>query len=436
MAMRTHMKGDCSSDFALPGNYPLGSMGSARYASLEKVQELLRNYRDNIDTFVARYFEIYHPIMPLLDPSAFQTSMTNFCNSPEQADSDWLVESLVVLGLGAYASSRDETASAEFFYASEACLAKTAYMSQPTPTIIGALCLMVLAKQVAYATCWALDTCWNVMGVVVRLCMMTVLHQEWMPEFQDPMIVKERERRRRIWTVVVYLDIQLSLITGQQSLLPQDTLVITTEMQDPSKLEECWDSTLPQSFPIICHFLARINSYTDQITYDQVLQYDLTVRQLTQHVTKLPGSDILRLTLDIFFRRVLLVLHRRHALDPEAALLYPTSYWTSLDCSLAMMVHHRDIYDMAARLPNIDLIGRLYMLDFFATALTVCIHLLRSDAPLATASTTEGTMPPRQTILSTLKNCLDIFSKDQNKSLCFRTGHPLLKAVFELLPKE
>ncbi|KAF1848098.1 uncharacterized protein K460DRAFT_414713 [Cucurbitaria berberidis CBS 394.84] len=209
--------------------------------------------------------------MPILEPPTFQLNISRFWSAPEQADASWVVQYLVVLGLGAYATTRDEISSAEFFYASEACLAKTAYMSRPTITSISRLCLMVLAKQDAYATCWALDTCWNIMGVIVRLSMMTILHQEWMPQFQDPVIVKERELRRRLWTIVVYLDIQVSLITGQQSLLPQDALLVTTEMRSPSTLAECWDTILPQSSPVVCHFLARINSYTDQITYGEVL---------------------------------------------------------------------------------------------------------------------------------------------------------------------
>ncbi|KAF1848099.1 uncharacterized protein K460DRAFT_414714 [Cucurbitaria berberidis CBS 394.84] len=101
-----------------------------------------------------------------------------------------------------------------------------------------------------------------------------------------------------------------------------------------------------------------------------------------------------------------------------------------------MSMHHRNLYEASNQPPNIDLVGRPYMLDFFAAALTVCIHLLRSDAPLDTTLAPEGTIPARQTILSTLTNCLDIFSKEQNKSLCFRTGHRLLMAVFALIPKE
>ncbi|KAH7353134.1 hypothetical protein BKA66DRAFT_553815 [Pyrenochaeta sp. MPI-SDFR-AT-0127] len=434
IAMREHVESDCSSDFALPGNFPFGTVESTRYASLDKVQQLLQASSADANDFIARYFEAYHPSMPVLDPLTFHRNVENFIAAPEKIDASWLAVYLIVLGLGAHASHRDHDTCAEFFYAGEACLAKTPYMFRPTTTNISTLCLMVLAKQIAYATCWVLDTCWNVMGVVVRLSMMMVLHQEWMPELDEPAIVSERDRRRRLWNVVVYLDIQMSLITGQQSLLPQDTLLATVEMNNPSTLEECWDSLLPQSFPVICHFLARINSSTDQVKYDEVIEYDLEIRRLVRQFVDLPGSNVLHLTFDIYFRRSLLVLHRRYAMDPDAPFLYSTSYWSSLECSLALIGHQRILSETSSQYPNIEFIGRPYMLDFFGAALTTCIHLLRSDTPLSTTIIHEEAVPPRQTILSTLKSCVDIIAREQSKSLCFRTGYRILTAVFELLP--
>lgn len=435
MAVREHLEGDCASDFAIPGNFPFGSTKSTPYASTGKLQELLWASRAKSEAFVSQYFKVYHHYLPVVDASTFHANVTKFGTTFQEADPSWLAQYLVVLGLGSYASNEDEDVSNEFFFASEACLTKSPYMFRPTTTNISTLCLMVLAKQVAYATCWALDTSWSIMGIVVRLSMMMVLHQEWMPEFDEPAIVAERVLRRRLWTSVVFIDLQLSLITGQQSLLPLDIIGTGTDADTPRTLEDCWDSIMPRSFVIICHFLNRVNSYSDQVTYDEVLQYDLELRQLMRQQAHLPGNKILRVTVDVFFRRVLLVLHRRHALDSDAPVLYSTSYWSSLECSLALIMHHRELSEPLDPSQKLHLIGRLYMLDFFASALTTCIHLLRSDAPLAATLIPEGTILPRQTMLSTLVSCLELFSIEQNKSLCFRTGYRLLKAVFETIPK-
>jgi hypothetical protein len=122
-------------------------------------------------------------------------------------------------------------------------------------------------------------------------------------------------------------------------------------------------------------------------------------------------------------------------LDIDAPALYPTSYWSSLECSLAILFHHRELaQENHLLIQNIDMIGRPFMLDFFAAALTTCVHLLRTDALLDTTLNSEILMPPRQTILDTLSNCLEILSREQNQSVCFRTGYRLLSAIFPLIP--
>jgi hypothetical protein len=428
MAMREHVAGNCSSDFALAGNFPLGSPESQSYASLDRVQKLLHSSTSNATLYVEAYFRVYNPCLPILDPSSFISKMES--GHDTQVDPSWLAQYFVVLGLGSYALARDEVASSEYFYASEACLAKTSYMFRPTVMHISTLCLMVLAKSVAYATCWALDTSWNVMGLVVRLSMTMVLHKDWMPGYVEPMIAHERKLRRHLWVVVVYLDIQMSLITGQQSLLPQDALLISTELCDPSMLEDCFDSVVPQSFPIICHFLARINSQIDQITYEEAIQYDLELRQLMRQTSDLPGNEHLRLTLDVFFRRALSVLHGHYALAHNAAVIYPVSYWSSFDCNLAMMRHHQSLSSSSSeQSSDLGLVAQPYMLDFFAAALTTCVHLLSTSPP------TDILLPDRPTISRSLENCVKLIGREESKSLCFRTGYHLLSAVFDLTCK-
>jgi hypothetical protein len=431
MAMREHVMGNCSTDFSLSGNLPLGSPESRQFKSLDRIQELLHSYSAHADIYITRYFEVYQQSMPVLSPSIFRAKAKAFRDAPTDADASWLAQYLVILGLGAYATNRDEVACADLFYASEACLARTPYMFRPTTTDISTLCLMVLAKQIAYATCWALDTCWNVMGLVVRLSMMMVLHQEWMPQFDEPVIVQEREARRRLWTVVVYLDIQMSLITGQQSLLPQDILLTTTEPRLPSSLEHCFHLLLPKAFPVIVQFLSHINSHNDPVTYEEAVQHEAELRRLMQQYTQLPGPECVRLSLDLFFRRALSVLHGRFALDADAPSLYPVSYWSSLDCNLAMMLHHQKLAESPAQASEILFIARPYMLDFFAAALTTCAHVLHDESQITMMS--DVAVPPQQTVLDILGNCVELFGREESRSLCFRTGYRLLSAVYGLL---
>jgi hypothetical protein len=191
-AMREHISGDCSSDFAIAGNFLFGSVPSRQFDRRDRILDLLRAHKSQLDGFVHEFLEMYHPTLPVLDPVRFQSQIDTSSPNLDACSPSRLAQYLVVLGLGAYASTRDHDLATSFFYASEACLTQSSYLFRPSTTDISTLCLMVLAKQTAQATCWAMDTCWNVMGLIVRLSMMTCLHQEWMPEFDEPAIVKER----------------------------------------------------------------------------------------------------------------------------------------------------------------------------------------------------------------------------------------------------
>ena len=425
------LNGDCGSDFALSGNFPFGSAEALPYASLDKVQELLQGYRLDAPLFIDEYFRLYHPSLPVFEESTFREQLSTYLGNPLQVDPSWLAQYLIVLGLGAYASGRGQTESATLMYASEACLAKTTYMFRPTLANISTLCLMVVAKQVAHATCWVLDACWSLMGVVVHLSMMAVLHQEWMAGYTDAAFVKERMLRRRLWTTVVFLNIQLAFLTGQQCLLPQDTWEPVFEADESATLEDCWDTLLPRAFPVIVAMQIRTNSTTNPITYAEAEHYDVLIRSHMQRILAHPGSTVLHLALNVFFRRVLCNLHTQHAVLPNAASLYPTSYWSSLECSIAQMVHHRELFEGP---PNMRLLSRPHMTSFFATAFVTCIQLLASDSPLDAAERGRKTSA-KQTIMDTLFACLDIFSKEEIESLCFRTGYRQLKAIMDLFPK-
>lgn len=421
MAMREHIAGNCSSDFALAGNFPFGSSQSQPYASLDKIHDLLQNSTATAVLYTEAYFRVYYPGLPVLNLSTFMSRMESFHDTPELEDFSWLAQYFVVLGLGAYATATDEVASSEYFYASEACLAKTAYMYRPTTTNISTLCLMVLAKSVACATCWALDTSWTVMGLVVRLSMMMALHKDWMAGFDEPAIAHERHARRKLWVIVVYLDIQTSLITGQQSLLPQDDLPVGTDHYAPTSLEDCFDSIVPRLLSTIHRFLSRINSQHDQITYDEARQYNLEIRQMMCQTSDLPGSDNLRLTLDLFVCRALSILHGQFALAYDARSIYPVSYLSFVDTNLAMMRHHQHLSLTPGQSTDLALVAQPYMLDFFAAALSTCVQLLSTDSPFDYAAT-----------LCILRNCVELIGKEESKSLCFRTGYHLLSSVFDL----
>ncbi|KAJ4988614.1 transcriptional regulatory protein C1F7.11c 3 [Stagonosporopsis vannaccii] len=439
IAVKHHVESHCSSDFVLPSNYPFGSPGSVRYSSLQLVHELIRNSRNDVDSLMAGYYKSFHSSLPVFDISAFEAKLADFWNQPEATDLTWLAQFLAVLGLGAYTVEHGfdtlksgQEVAADFLYASEACLAKTTYMARPTTTAISTLCLMVIAKQATTATCWTLDTCWNVLGFIIRLAMMMVLHRDWMPGYDDPAIVKERAFRRRLWTMIIYLETQMAARTGQQSMLPQSLMNLNALTIGHG---DCWDTIIPRSLPIIGQLLSRMNVHDDDIfTYDEVLEYDRKITQLINEAATFYEGGIVELTLDIFFRRALLIVHCQYALHPKAPTLYPNSYNTTLEINLALLNHYHRLSSIS---PHTHLLAQPYMLDFLAAALTTCMLLLADEtSPACSMRGAEPGLTYRKTMLDPLMRCMDILANDNRNVLCFTTGFKQLQAIYALTTKD
>ncbi|KAH6638835.1 hypothetical protein C7974DRAFT_122248 [Boeremia exigua] len=436
IAVKQHIESHCSSDFALPSNYPFGSPGSGRYASPQQVHELIHKARDDVAALVAGYFKSFHPALPVFDQSGFDAKLTDFWREPESADLIWLAQFLAVLGLGAftfeYAMDNGKPAASEFLYASEACMARTTYMAHPTTTAISTLCLMVIAKQATTATCWALDTCWNVMGLIVRLSMMMVLHKEWMPGYKDPIAARERAVRRRLWTMVVYLDTQMSTRTGQQSVLPHGIINSNTFSVDKG---DCWDTIIPRSLPLVCDILSHMNVHDGEIfSYNKVLKYDREITQLMHEATAFYEGDIVELTLDIYFRRALLVVHCQYALQSNALSVYPESYNATIEINLALLSHYHRLSSIS---PHTHLLAEPYMMDFLSAAITTCMMLLGEDAVSSSSTMSRNvSLTHRKPMLDSLMRCMDILANNSRKVFCFTTGFKQIQAIYALTLKD
>ncbi|KAF2993067.1 hypothetical protein E8E13_000712 [Curvularia kusanoi] len=261
---------------------------------------------------------------------------------------------------------------------------------------------------------------------------MMVLNREWMPGYADPVIVRERALRRRLWTMIVYLDTQMSARTGQQSMLPQGAFNLNVSTLTHG---DCWDTIMPRSLPIICGFLSRMNAHDGEIyTYEEVLEYDREINQLMHEATAFYEGDIVKFTLDIFFRRVLLAVHCQYALRPKASIDYPVSYNSTFETNLALLNHYHRLSSLS---PHTKLLAQPYMLDFLSAALTTCMLLLSPDELSANPlSNDDSGLAYRQTMLNALMRCMDILANDNRNVLCFTTGFKQLEAMYALAVKD
>lgn len=422
----------CLANFCLPGNFPFGTPGATKYYARDAVTRLLASERARADEYLERYLELLDVVNPILDMRTFREEIDRYWQDPNAVSLCWLSQFLMALGLGCFTSADEPPAATELMMAAEACLMQTPFMFRPTLMTIRALSLMSVAKLVCNATCWSVDSCWTLLGLLVRVAFIFGLPQEKNDndeELRDPV---EKDARKKLWLTILYLDVKVSMCTGMPPLTRPDELggmPLIPEFGAPDSLQ----MVLFQSLPTVLAVLAQINSKKDQISYPDVLRYNAQLRELMGHAQRVCTANLQRITVDIFLRRCLMVLHRPFALHPDGPVMFPESYWSSLECSLALLVHYRELWCSDTNL-RLDLVGRAFVLDFFSATLTTCVHMLREDAPLSGAAATGCLIPPRQLILDTLRSCVDIWSGEQEKSVCWRTGYHLLKAVLALLP--
>lgn len=418
-----------SDDFVLPENFPFNSLAAANFASMDAIHDLLQHHRGESQSYIDGYLALYQSSFPIINTATFSSLAEKFWNDPRSTDVAWLASFLMVLALGCFAVTRDQHSTMELCMAAEACLSKTPFMVQPDTLAVRTLCLMVLAKQTLNATCRTFDSCWTLLGIVTRAATAIDLHKQPMPQNGLCEDIGVWQSEQTLWSTVIYFCVQVAMVTGKPLLVSADMFTERIPLSI-SQTNEPW-IMLIDVYPTICQIISRITTNTDKPLYDEVVKHNDYVRRLMDALLgKIHGKPRLYIALDIFFRRILLVLHRPYALHPAAPSNYPVSYWGSLECSLAILVHYRDLEDQKEA-DNTDLLSRLFKGDIFAAMLTVCLYLLRQEAPLSTGSV----IPPRRIILNTLQACVAIWEKETRHSTCFKIGLMLLGSMLKLLPE-
>jgi hypothetical protein len=472
--------------FKLPQNYPFGGSGRTDNVSIGSI---ISDIPENkiVDMIVDTYFDIFERTYRVIHVPSFLDEIQKFRKEPYAVDPAWLALFMSVLGLGCQACPAEkdphqdewQTLSSKFLFGAQECLLRTAFMSFPNMANIQTLCLMVIAKQFNCLSCYEADACWPLSGLLSRLAMGLGYHLDG--DRSDDTSPFEQEMSRRLWTTIVYLELQQSLQTGMPLLLRGDDFTASGPLNIndddispeylthpvPRSLTErthsCQQVILHDSLPLLLKIIHLLNSEVLGLTYADALNYNTEIRALLRRISQLPpmsspcehrpnskesiqaraGLDLQKLTLEVFYRRILLALHRRFACSSNGPIRYPDSYWSSLESSLGLLVYHRALCE-ASNGRNVGWIACLYRHDFLAAALTACIHLLRKD-PLAypTSLSTTSAMggenkrdemiPPRATILETLKSCVEIWERTKSVSICHGWAFHLLDTTVQKL---
>ncbi|KAI5299477.1 hypothetical protein KEM56_003214 [Ascosphaera pollenicola] len=312
----------------------------------------------------------------------------------------------------------------------------------------------------------------------------------------------DAEVGRRLWATISALELQQELTTGLPPLIDPGNFNHMAPLNindsdlsafgDPpiSRDERTYTETTVQRLHSLTSHTAyklmkAVNSTSRRMTYEEVLEYDQRIRYFFQTARAFYewfGKENIEtskirlplVALDIFFRRLLLALHSHYAQEPESCTRYPVSYWTSLECSLALLVLQRRLCEdpeyVRGKLWFVD----LYKPDFVLAAVIVCVQLRRQESfsiDLADYKSSDVTgigigngngnggggggehshsdgnssgrneqmrlmIPPRATILQTLVCCVEIWRRWVDNSVCHLHIYTSLARCVEMLESE
>ncbi|EER28639.1 hypothetical protein D8B26_001087 [Coccidioides posadasii str. Silveira] len=413
--------------------------------------------KDQIWVYVENYLSTVERIYRVLHIPSFRKEVEAFWKNESMPRWDWMAQFLMVIGIGWLTTPHANSKRVKrLLRAAEVCLLQMSFILHPTLLTINALCMMVIAKHMGAMSCHEYDSCGPLMGIVIRHAMSLGLHCDPALSLKD-ISPFQAEMQRRLWTTIVHLELQQSITSGSPPLLKRDDfntlppLNLNDDDLDPCREEpfvpaaefEFTDSSfqilLTGAFTTAFEIVTTANSLSGNISHSRVIHLDSILRSLLMETsflrntlsiwptnTKTSWKALQVSTLELTLRRILLILHQRYARQPQAIICYPASYWSALECSLAILVHQRQVHEDPVHSESARWFAELFKNDFFMAIMMVGIQLCRKDNPVPDG--TEPTMKtsgcynqiisPRSTILQTLKWCQDIWTSKLTHSFC------------------
>ncbi|KAL3443385.1 hypothetical protein BJX65DRAFT_199453 [Aspergillus insuetus] len=423
--------------------------------------------RDVAEMFIRHYLEVIEPSHQILHLPSFRAELAAFWDRPSTMDDGWLALFFAVLALGcqlhnpAQPTTQDDDFQAlpsRLFDAAQALLHRTPFMIRPDLTSIRTLCLFVIYRQTRGAVCIEFTALWPVTGLIVRLAITLGLHLTDSRQYAQRG-ADDTTSRNRLWAAVILLDLRQALAAGMpvippsSNLLTEPLLGIGLDLASGSQQKEfLFPLVIYNYLPQIFKILELATSPQIILSYSLVVKYDQQIKALLNHFhnaflaacAENPNTDPFQWTMtNIFIRRILLTLHSQLYQEPSVIARYPVSYWSSLECSLAILSAQRDLWDTDTHTDTADesfppgrapVIARLLQQDFFLAAITVCFHLVQAASPLSSPEDSQGCqVRARNTILELLGSCRDIWEREQDVSVCHGTAFSMIDSLLRIV---
>jgi hypothetical protein len=335
-------------------NFPLGGICVFSQNRDQVIQSIPP--QQVVHRLVRAHLQAFEPIYRLFHPPQLEEELNAFWADNTSCAEEWLAQLFMVLALGSHTTPEPilrgtgplmESCTARFLDAAQFCFSRSPYLSAPTLTSVRILCLTVIARLLEVKGAETSQLL-SLTGFLTRTAMAINLHRA--PSVLSGVTAFEAEMRRRVWTTVQLLDLQVAIRTGTSyAHKNEDTIVpLNINNTDIYRTHHGWmlrrqqaqrqgitDSTfqvqLAELLPTLIQIVNTINSPTKgPPTYEKVQSWDSQLRQklqdaetaLTPNPQRSTESQVASQTqldfLRLIIHRTLLGLHH-HSLTTPAS---------------------------------------------------------------------------------------------------------------------
>lgn len=355
-------------------NFPFSSISALAPTQRDIIDSLPP--RHIVEALVKCYFQSCEITHRLFHPLQFWDEMHAFWSNPNQVLDGWLAQLCMILALGCqtapeYLFQNTARSASEwtdvFLEGAQLCFGRSPFMSMPNLTTIRTLCLMVMAKMLELIKGSTPSEVVFLMGFVTRLAMTLQLHRA--TKLFPAMPAFEAEMRKRLWTTIQLLDIDVAMRSGTSFVCrEQDTeaplnvnetdfrrsahgdwTVATLWASPHDYTDGMFQVKLAEILPLLAEIIDTVNSPTQSlIEYEKVMMWDSKIRKQLKDMESVfslglrsrPDRNRTAATqrqfLEVLAHRSLLAMHHAYARVPHDTR-FELSYKTVRESSLALL---------------------------------------------------------------------------------------------------
>lgn len=318
--------------------------------------------REIAETMAALYFRSFESTYRIIHVPSFWNEYHRYRNNPESVAIGMRLQILLVIGIGSSLHEHGDT-DIEFrnkvhqwVYAAQTWLSGPLEKDRLNITGLQVHCLTLLARQVFSI---GSDLVWMSMGSLIHRAMQIGLHRD--PKYLPPMCVLQAEVRRRLWTSILEMVVQMSLDSAMpprisfdefdteapSNINDEDIDASTTELQTHPKstfTAASMQLLLLDSLPTRLRIVQLINGLHLELSYLDVLSLSSEItdacRAWSRFLKENENAGVTpfhRNLLDYLVRRFLIPLHCTFASKARANPLFYYSLKVSLETALAIV---------------------------------------------------------------------------------------------------